>query len=271
MTSAKTIPHTQRERILSSIKTPHEELLIGETSDSQYYLDLVKLKIALSTNLISLEDVDVIGNELHKDSEAVASVFIPLYEPWSQEMIDHLVESLSYLKKNQIMTPQKLNSAIYDMLGHNRPHQVPTGTRAEVLKYFAMNPMSSFKDASETLKLHRSSVYDAYKKLEAHHWARTLGHNNVSGFGLRPVFLLFELNDPVSWELIEAGFKSFPFTSRVLQYPNSETIISAFLLPGSSDNLRSFKSGIKEVSDDFFKYFCRVTQIFFVRRFACKL
>jgi len=42
-----------RVRILSSITTPYEDLLTGGDSDAQYFLDLIKLKIALSTNLLS--------------------------------------------------------------------------------------------------------------------------------------------------------------------------------------------------------------------------
>ncbi len=254
MNPVETKYNTERDRILASIETPYEELLGNQEPDSQYYLDLIKLKIALSTNLISLEDVNTISQELHKDSEALAGVFIPLYEPWSQDMIDRVTESLSYLKKHHIVTSKKLNSAIYDMLGFNRPHQVPLATQAAVMKYFAMNPMNSFKDASLVLDLHRSTVYDAYKKLESHHWVRTLGHNNVSGFGLCPVFFIFELNHTESWKQIETCFKSYPFTSRFLQYPNSNSIVSAFLIPGSSANLLEFKDGMKEVSDEFFKY-----------------
>ncbi|MFW9933712.1 MAG: hypothetical protein ACFFDR_13795, partial [Candidatus Thorarchaeota archaeon] len=48
--------------------------------------------------------------------------------------------------------------------------------------------------------------------------------------------------------------QAFPFTSRIHRYPNSETIVSAFLLPNSTENLREFKSGIKEMSDEFFSY-----------------
>lgn len=244
----------QRKKILSSIVTPYEDLLVGPNPESQYYLDLIKLKVALSTNLISLEDVHTFGKELHKDQESIANAYIPIYEPWSQEMIEHIAENLIYLKKNEIVSAKALNSAVLDTFTFNRPHRVPVDTEAEVLKYFAWNPMSSFNDASCVLNLHRSTVYDAYQKLESHHWVRTLGHNNVSAFGLRQVFLLFEMQNQEDWLEIERCLGEFPFTSRVLRYPNSDLIISAFTLPGSSSNLRAFKDGVQQLTDQFFSY-----------------
>ncbi len=91
-----------RVRILSSITTPYEDLLVGGDSDAQNSLGLIKLKIALSTNLLSIEQVHEIGDVLHRDDAATMGVFTPIYEPWTKEMVDHIVDNEKHLKKHRV-------------------------------------------------------------------------------------------------------------------------------------------------------------------------
>ncbi|NHJ12800.1 MAG: hypothetical protein EAX95_03950 [Candidatus Thorarchaeota archaeon] len=254
MKQAKGQSDNPRFRILSAITTPYEDLLAGGDSDAQYFLDLIKLKIALSTNLLSLEQAHEIGEALHQDNAAALGTFIPIYEPWTKEMIEHIVDNLRHLKKHRVVTAKQLNAAVYDTLGHERPHRVPVGTKAEVLKYFGQFPLDSFTDAARRLKLHRSTVYEAYKKLQARHWVRTLGHNNVTAFGLRHFTLLFTLQDTNDWKRIQEGLQRFPFIRGVQQIPNSDLHVASFLIPGSKENIAAFRAGVRKVSSEFLDY-----------------
>jgi hypothetical protein len=243
-----------RVRILSSITTPYEDLLVGGDSDAQYYLDLIKLKISISTNLLSLEQAHEIGEALHQDAAAAIAVFTPIYEPWTKEMVEHIVDNLRHLKKHRVVNAQQLQAALYDTLTHERPHIVPVGTEAAVLKYFGRFPMGSFTDAAAKLNLHRSTIHEAYKKLQTRYWIRTVGHNNVTAFGLRPIGLLFTLQDLDDWGQIQSGLHNFPFIRGVQEIPNSELIYASFLIPGSDKNISILKSSIKKISPKFFDY-----------------
>ena len=137
-----------RTKILAGVTTPYDALLESENSRLQYYLDLIKIRIALSSGTIQLSVAYAAVKLIEDDPEfVIGNTFGPIPETWTPEMISHLIGNIKLLKKSKIIEASKVYSAIIDTLKSASPAKPPSGFLERVFSYFIHNPLTSYSQA----------------------------------------------------------------------------------------------------------------------------
>lgn len=245
----------KRKKILSNVVTPYDNILFSDNPRIQYYLDLVKIRIALSSGSIDLDDAYNAIKLLEDDPEfVVGNTFGPIPETWTSEMIVQLIDSIKILQKSKTINASNVYSAIIHMLRSASPAAAPRGFLERILSYFIYNPLASFSQAGSDLQCHRSTVKDGYEQLQKLHRIMVLGMLNGCHFGIKPFTVFFEMADEDEWSLIRDSILSFPFTKTLHRVTTSPFGFVSFAIPGSKRNQSVFRSGIEKVSREFFRY-----------------
>ncbi len=244
-----------RTKILAGVTTPYDALLESDSSRLQYYLDLIKIRIALSSGTIQLSEAYAAVKLIEDDPEfVVGNTFGPIPETWTPEMIEHLIEYIRLLQKSKIIEASKVYAAIIDTLKSKNPVKPPSGFLESVFSYFIHNPLASYSQAGKDLQCHRSTVKSGFEKVNKLHRIMALGLLNGCAFGIKGFTLFFELSEGVEWETIRDPLLSFPFTKTLHRVPTSPFGFVSFAIPGSKRNTVSFRSSLEKVSRKFFDY-----------------
>lgn len=251
------ISHTgkARRKILAGVTTPYDALLESDNSRLQYYLDLIKIRIALSSGTIPLSDAFAAVKLIEDDPEfVVGNTFGPIPETWKPEMIDRLIEYIKLLQKSKIIEASKVYAAIIDTLKSASPAKPPSGFLESIFSYFIHNPLASYSQAGKNLQCHRSTVKSGFDKVNKLHRIMALGLLNGCAFGIKGFTLFFEIRDGVEWETIRDPLLSFPFTKTLHRVITSPFGFVSFAIPGSKRNMVRFRSSLEKVSRRFFEY-----------------
>ena len=245
----------KRTKILSGVKTPFDNLLTSENARIQYYLDLVKIRIALSSGSIALSDAYAAMKLIEDDPEfVVGNTFGPLPETWTPDMIAQIINSIKILQKSKAINASNTYAAIIHMLRSASPAVPPKGFLGRVLSYFIYHPLASFTKAAKDLECHRSTVKTGFAQLEKLHRIMALGLLNGCHFGIKAFTVFFEMADENEWNLIRDSILSFPFTKTLHRVTTSSFGFVSFAIPGSQRNQNKFRSSINEVAKEFFSY-----------------
>lgn len=240
---------------MSGVNTPFDELLISDNPRIQYYLDLIKIRIALSSGSIALSDAYAAMKLIEDDPEfVVGNTFGPLPETWTTEMITQLINNIKVLQKSKTINASNTYSAIIHMLRSARPPVPPKGFLEKVLSYFIYHPLATFSQAARNLQCHRSTVKTGFTELEKLYRIMALGLLNGCHFGIKGFTVFFEMTDESEWEVIRDSILSFPFTKTLHRVTTSSFGFVSFAIPGSQRNQKIFRSSIREVSKEYFSY-----------------
>ncbi|MHA1768625.1 MAG: hypothetical protein ACTSV3_02095 [Candidatus Thorarchaeota archaeon] len=244
-----------RRRMLSQVKTPYDSLLRSSDRRVQYYLDLIKIRIALSSGALRLRDAYAAISLLEEDPEfGISGTFGPLPESWSPKMIQRLIKNLRILRRTKVMGAQQIYSAIIDMLTFHNPHDPPRGRHRDVFAYFVHHPLATFSHAARDLQCHRSTIKTAYSALLERYHIMALGLLNGCAFGIQTFILFFELKEKSRWEHIRDKLLSFRFTKTLHRVTTSPLGFVSFAIPACSSNIAEMRSGVERISEKLFNY-----------------
>jgi len=217
-------------------------------------LDIIKAKVAFSKDLIQLRQIHLMSLEFHRHPRYATNPTDDITELWTSDMIEQLIDNIKLLRKQRVLNPESVYSAILDALTSLRPHTPPQGIDAEVFCYMIRHPMTPFTEMAKALNRNRSTVYGAFKRLQAHHWVRTMARNDLTAFGLRSCILFSRLKDSVEWEPLRERLFNFLFLKSVHKVSNSNNALIVFIIPGSDEIVSSFEKGVRKVSSQLFDY-----------------
>ena len=248
------------DRVLSTLKTPYDEILQSPSRQVQHYLDLIRVRIALSSGLLSPRDAYAAVRIIENQPEGVMAATGRYIAPWSQEIIERLIDNIAFLRKGDVLTSKNVYAAIVQGTEEYKPQQPPTGWVAEVFRYFVHHPLASFSDAARALGKHRSTVKSGYQVLRERHSILALGLNECLAYGIRIYSLFFEPNVGESWDDIQERLISFPFTKTLNKAALGNLGYVSFTIPNSRQNNILFRASVKKVSERFFDYASLHTQ-----------
>ena len=244
-----------RTKILSGVETPYDELLVSENPRVQYYLDLIKIRIALSAGSIPLSDAYTAVKLIEDDPEfVVGNTFGPLPEIWTPEMISKLITNIRILQKSRVIEASNAYSAIIHTLKSASPQVAPEGFLEKVFSYFVYNPLASFTQAGQDLQCHRSTAKSGFDKVNKKWRIMALSLLNGCHFGIKGFTLFFEMQDQTEWESIRDPLLSYPFVKTLHRGVTSPFGFVSFALPGSKRNEVRFRSSIARVAKRYFDY-----------------
>jgi len=244
-----------RKRVLSGVMTPYDEFLESKNPRVQYYLDLIKIRIALSAGSIQLSDAYAAIKLLEDDPEfVVGNTFGPMPEIWTQEMIERLVANIKLLQKSKVIEAGNAYAAIIDTLKAASPTVAPSGFLAKVFSYFIRNPLASFSQAGHDLGCHRSTVKSGFESLNKQWRIMALSLLNGCPFGIKGFTLFFEMRDQEEWNLIRDPLLRFPFTKTLHRGITSPFGFVSFCIPGSKRNQINFRASLEKIAKRYFEY-----------------
>lgn len=244
-----------RTRILSGVTTQYDEFLESENPRVQYYLDLIKIRIALSAGSIPLREAFSAVKLLEEDPEfVVGNTFGPLPEIWSSEIIDKLIDNIKILQKARVIEASNAYAAFINSLKSASPQVAPEGFQGKVFSYFIYNPLATYTQAGLDLQCHRSTAKSGFEKVNKQWRIMALSLLNGCAFGIKGFTLFFEMQDQKEWESIRNPLLTFPFTKTLHRGVTSPFGFVSFSIPGSKRNQANFRSSLEKVARRYFDY-----------------
>jgi hypothetical protein len=244
-----------RMRILSDVVTPYEELLKSDNPRVQYYLDLIKIRIALSAGSIPLSDAYAAVKLLEEDPEfVVGNTFGPLPEIWTSEIIDKIIDNIKILQKARVIEASNAYAAFINSLKSASPQVAPRGFLEKIFSYFVYNPLATYTQAGQDLQCHRSTAKSGFENVNKLHRIMALSLLNGCHFGIKGFTLFFEMNDQKEWETIREPLLSFPFTKTLHRGVTSPFGFVSFAIPGSDRNQAELRRSLEKITRRYFDY-----------------
>jgi len=244
-----------RTRILSGVVTPYDDFLKSDNPRVQYYLDLIKIRIALSAGSIPLSAAYAAVKLLEDDPEfVVGNTFGPLPEIWASEIIERLVDNIKVLQKARVIEAGNAYAAFINSLKSASPAVAPKGFHEKIFSYFIYNPLATFTQAGLDLQCHRSTVKSGFDEVKKQWRIMALSLLNGCAFGIKGFTLFFEMRDQNDWDLIRDSLLSFPFTKTLHRGITSPFGFISFSIPGSKRNQDNLRSSLEKISRRYFDY-----------------
>ena len=237
----------------SQIPTPFDELIpSSDEPAAQYYLDAMRIYLALCSGSISVEAALKAVDILRESPEYTTFPTNPATIPINDSHKSKILENLKTLKKFNLVTRDSIRSAYsFAFLTEEQPL---SKTDQQALKLFSDNPSVSLIDAAESLGLTPRTVARALERLSQRHSLRFTALVDFTAFNLQSAIVFFTLKDGVEWEPLEQGLAKYPFTKSILKTTMTDLGYVTFLIPNFDENRAVFHSSLREISAEFFEY-----------------
>ncbi|TXT54128.1 MAG: hypothetical protein BAJATHORv1_90077 [Candidatus Thorarchaeota archaeon] len=233
--------------------TPYDHLIPSvEDPSANFYLDLMRIYLAIYSGTLSLEDAVRIFEKQKSNPESVKVLIDPTIIPLRETYIRKILSNLETLQKYELKSLDAIRSAFnFAFLMEESPI---SPLDLDMLKYFLKNPLSTISKAASMLSVASRTVSRALKRLRERHSVRFQSLHDPSAFGVQSALFFFRLQNTVSWDFVEDGLARFPHTKSMLKTPMSDYGYATFMFPYSSSNLSRFLSSIEQLQDETFEH-----------------
>jgi DNA-binding Lrp family transcriptional regulator len=239
--------------LASQIQTPYDELIpSSEEPSTQYYLDTMRIYLALCAGSISVEAALQAVEILRDNPEYVTCPWNPARIPINNTYKSKILDNLKTLKKFNLITRDSMKSALsFAFLVEDGPI---SATDERALKLFSRNPTISLVDAAREIDLTPRTVARALERLGEKNTLRFSTLLDFSVFNLQHSILFFTLEEDVEWTELEQGFARYPFTKNILKTTMTDLGYVSFLIPGFQRNRNIFQTSLREISNELLEY-----------------
>lgn len=241
------------ESLASQIRTPFDDLIPEATDpDAQFYLDAMRIYLALCAGSISMETALQAVDILRENPEYATFPTNPAMIPINNRYKTKILDNLKTLQKFNLITRDSIRSAysfaflVEDSILNKTDH--------EALSLFSRNPAISLVDAAKELNLTPRTVARALERLREKHSLRFTALVDFTAFNLQSVMLFFTLKEDREWAELERGLAQFPLTKTILKTTMTDLGYVTFLIPNYENNKQVFQSSLRDVSNEYFEY-----------------
>lgn len=236
-----------------SFSTPYDDdIPMTEDSIVKFYIDVLRVYLALYSGEISLQEALAAVEVLRKHPEFIRAPTDPTLLPMSEELVNKIIANLQTLKKLNLVTRDAIRSAFsFSFLSQDAP---VSQSDLDVLRILAENALESLVAIGEKLELNPRTVARAIERLENRNRLRFSSHMDATAFGIQPFILFFSLAEGVNWDEFEEGISIYPFTKNILKTSMTDLGYISFMIPGPPSNYNAFRKHISDISSILFEY-----------------
>ncbi len=235
------------------LRTPYDEL-IPQVSDpaAAFYLDVIRVYLALCEGLISLEEAQRLSAILREDPEYAKHPIDPSLLPVSSALKNRLIENLQTLKRYNLYSVDAIRSAYgFSFMLTDAPM---TQQDFSLLRLLADDPLIHVTKAARQLGVTNHIVSQSMRRLRERNGLRFSALVDTTAFGINSFMLFFKTQPDVDWSAVETGLAEFPFTKSILKTTMSNTGYASFLFPGGEERVRQFRRGIARLVGEVFEF-----------------
>ncbi len=241
------------DSIISTIKTPYDSVFpIVENPAAQFYLDTMKIYIALVSGTISIEDAQLASEELKKSPEYTKSPSNPIHIPLTELYRDRMVENLKTLSKYNLLTVDSIRSAFNFAVLDQTTEMTELDFR--VLEYFVRNPLETFSQAAEDIDIAPRTVSRTLDRIKQRNSLRFIASLDHSLWNLRTVLLFFIPRQDIDWPVVENALYSYPYTKTMLKTNTADLGYISITVPSNDACLKTLTDSIDQLSRTVFEY-----------------
>jgi len=238
---------------LTSFQTPYDDIFPDVQDESaRFYLDVMRIYLGIVSKTLSLEDAQIVVEQLKKNPEYVRSPTDPTLMSLRDSFKQNILDNIRTITKFNLLTTDALRSACsFAFLSEI----VPLNTQeSEVLTYFSKQPMSSIKQAAQDLNLATRTISRALDRLKKEHRLRFSSLMNHSAFGLQTVLVFFTPRSDIDWPSVEDALYSYPLTKIMLKTTMVDLGYISIIMPTSGERLVQLDESIATLSKTVFNY-----------------
>jgi hypothetical protein len=223
-----------------------------EDPSARFYLEAIRLYLALCTGTVSLEDAMRVVEHLKENPEFAKSPTDPTVAPVNEHFMKKIIDNLKTLKKYNLHTSDSIKSA-YSFAFLN--DETPINEKDfQVLSCLANSPLATVNAVARTLGFAPKTVSSSLIRLKDQHAVRFSCLFDNTAFGVQSVMLFFKLAEGVDWTTVETGMADFPFTRSILKTAVSDLGYVSFMFPGGEEELSALRSSVSGLAGSVFDY-----------------
>jgi DNA-binding Lrp family transcriptional regulator len=238
---------------LPEISTPYDDLIPSvEDPSSRFYLDAIRLYLALCAATISLEDAKRVVEHLKENPEFAKSPTDPTVVPVNEHFMNKIIDNLKTLKKYNLHTSDSIKSAFsFAFLNDESPLH---DKDFQVLSCLTDSPLATVNAIARTLGFAPKTVSTSLARLKEQHAVRFSCLSDNTAFGIQSVIVFFKLVEGIEWATVETGLAEFPFTRSILKTAVSDLGYVSLMFPGGEEELSVLRSSASRLAGKVFDY-----------------
>jgi DNA-binding Lrp family transcriptional regulator len=239
--------------ILTRIHTPFDSMIPEvEEPSAKFYIDAMRIYLALSSRTISFEEGIQAVEDLKKNPEYVRSPTNPTQMPINEFYKNKILENLKTLKKFNLVNRDSVRSAYsFVFISQSVPIQeLDFNTLQHLVEY----PRNSITHIAKTLGIAPRTVTRSLDRLRNRHLLRPHAYLDNTPWGVNTVMLFFTHREDVDWGEIEEKLLFFPYVKTILKTTMTDLGYVSFIVPGYRENNRVLANSIKSLSASLFDY-----------------
>lgn len=239
--------------ILTRIHTPFDSMIPEvEEPSARFYIDAMRIYLALSSHTISFEEGIQAVEDLKKNPEYVRSPTDPTQMPINEFYTNKIVENLKTLKKFNLVNRDSVRSAYsFVFISQSVPIQE---LDLHMLQYLIEFPRKSITHIAKALGIAPRTVTRSLDRLGDRHLTRPHAHLDNTPWGVNTMMLFFTPREDIEWGEIEERFLFFPYVKTILKTTMTDLGYVSFIVPGYRENNRVLANSIKSLSASLFDY-----------------
>ncbi len=238
---------------LPEISTPYDDLIPSvEDSSSRFYLEAIRLYLALCAGTVSFEDAKRVVEHLKENPEFAKSPTDPTVVPVNERFMKKIIDNLKTLKKYNLHTSDSIKSA-YSFAFLNEDASI-NDKDFQILSCLADSPLATANAIARTLGFAPKTVSTSLLRLRERHAVRFSCLFDNTAFGIQSVVLFFKLAEGIDWANVETGLAEFPFTRSILKTAISDLGYASFMFPGGEEELTILRSSASRLAGKVLDY-----------------
>ncbi len=239
--------------ILARIHTPFDdEIPEVEEPSARFYLDAMRIYLALSSGTISFDEGILAVEALKKNPEYARSPTNPTQMPINQYYTSKILENLKTLKKFNLITRDSIRSA-YSFVFISQDVPI-SDVDFQVLKEIVKFPRESITNLAGNLQIAPRTVSRSIDRLKERHMLRNRAFLDNTPWGINTCLVFFTPRDDVEWLEIEEYLLLYPYLKTILKTTVSDLGYLSFIVPGYKRNFINLQNSIMNLSKSIFDY-----------------
>ena len=242
-----------RSSSLARIHTPFDDMIpeVNEPS-ARFYLDAMRIYLALSTGTISFEEGIEAAKDLKKNPEFARSPTNPIHMPINEYYKSKIIDNLKTLKKFNLLTRDSIRSA-YSFVFVSQVVPI-NDLDLSVLGHLAQWPRDSITAIAGALHIVPRTVTRSIGRLKERHMLRSHAHLDNTPWGINTTIVFFTPCEDIEWEEIEDRLLYYPYLKAILKTAMTDLGYVSFIVPGYMKNHQTLANSIKSLSGSVFDY-----------------
>jgi len=244
--------------LLDAIRTPYDDVFVSTDNLIQLYMDIIRIRIAYSLNIISHIELLNAFNSLKQ--KPMSHLFLDYLEApsrysYPKETILEIVNNFHLASKIEQPNLHHFINAKDEALRNHVECSLPVDLEHKLFCYLVHNPLATYTQIARDLQIGRGKTRRCYATLVEHNSIRPMALLDRSAYGIETILFLFKIKDDIDWDWLNAALLQFPFTMVVHKPSLSETGYASFAIPGKKKTVQRFKSNLHDAATSLFDSF----------------